>query len=402
MSTIHKIAKPNSNCSVVFIHGVNGHWNDTWCAQGCKSWPQQLSDGRPWGVYSIEYEAHTNWARTTMPLQDRAVNLLNLIASHAMLSQSDLVIVAHSFGGVVAKQMVRAAHDTAHGYASFLDRLIGVIFVATPHTGAGIATFLTYLKRLLGSTVTIEDLRAHAPSLRDLGTWYRNYHGPLRLRALVLFETQRLKLGWFRTIKIVDPADADPALPGVVPVPVDADHCSIARPKSRDDIQFRLCQEFLEKAFSLPARLSKLPQQAGAVCYRYREGQLEFLLVRTSGRLWTFPKGNIDPGMTSGQAAVEEAFQEGGVTGQIDREPFTTYLHAKKELKQDIVAEYAISAFLMEVLRDGLACEPHRDPTWFNPQSAKSMLAEGREPQYGSELERVVDLAVEKLKLREQ
>src|SRR5436190_4561919 len=68
-------------------------------------------------------------------------------------------------------------------------------------------------------------------------------------------------------------------------------------------------------------------EQVAAVCYRKRNGRIEFLLVQTrgSGR-WTFPKGNTEPGLTHAQAAALEAFEEAGVHGRIEEASFTRYV----------------------------------------------------------------------------
>jgi hypothetical protein len=40
-------------------------------------------------------------------------------------------------------------------------------------------------------------------------------------------------------------------------------------------------------------------EQVAAVCYRVRNDEIEFLLVRTRGTgRWTFPKGSAEPGLT--------------------------------------------------------------------------------------------------------
>ena len=54
------------------------------------------------------------------------------------------------------------------------------------------------------------------------------------------------------------------------------------------------------------ANLRKLREchQVAAVCYRVRNDSVEFLLVRTRGGRWIFPKGNAEPGLTHAQAAA--------------------------------------------------------------------------------------------------
>lgn len=61
-----------------------------------------------------------------------------------------------------------------------------------------------------------------------------------------------------------------------------------------------------------------LLSQAGAIPWRRRGSALEVLLItsRSSGR-WLFPKGNIDPGALARETALQEAWEEAGVAGDL-------------------------------------------------------------------------------------
>lgn len=67
-------------------------------------------------------------------------------------------------------------------------------------------------------------------------------------------------------------------------------------------------------------------RQAGAIPYTVVQGQAVFLLItsRRSGR-WIFPKGELIEGMTPWALAAHEAFEEAGVTGEIDTSPIGSY-----------------------------------------------------------------------------
>ena len=76
-------------------------------------------------------------------------------------------------------------------------------------------------------------------------------------------------------------------------------------------------------------RVREATTHVAAICYRVRDGQIEFLLVKTRAGRWTFPKGRVDDDATRSAAAAREAFEEAGVHGQVDPLPFATYLHSK-------------------------------------------------------------------------
>jgi 8-oxo-dGTP pyrophosphatase MutT (NUDIX family) len=64
--------------------------------------------------------------------------------------------------------------------------------------------------------------------------------------------------------------------------------------------------------------------QVAAVCYRDIADKVEFLLIKTSGRRWIFPKGKLDEEDNEEWAAAErEAFEESGAMGRIEHERMT-------------------------------------------------------------------------------
>lgn len=70
--------------------------------------------------------------------------------------------------------------------------------------------------------------------------------------------------------------------------------------------------------------------QASAVPYRFRNGQLEFCLITSSsGRKWAFPKGIIGKGESPAQTALKEAEEEAGLTGEIRGRPLGKYQYSK-------------------------------------------------------------------------
>lgn len=131
-------------------------------------------------------------------------------------------------------------------------------------------------------------------------------------------------------------------------------------------------------------------EKVAAVCYRVRPNGIQFLLVQTRGGRWTFPKGSVEPGLTHAQSAALEAFEEAGVHGRMEEASFTRYLHRKHRSTANIT----VNAHLCEVARLETPPEPGRNRTWFSVEKAKERLREGRKPEHGTELTRVVGRAV--------
>ena len=142
-------------------------------------------------------------------------------------------------------------------------------------------------------------------------------------------------------------------------------------------------------------------EQAAAVCYRISRSSLEFLLVNTSSGKWTFPKGRINPGMSAGESAALEAWEEAGAHGRIADRHLDYYLDSKRALGHDAHSrEIRVAAYLFEVHSTIDPEETHRNPTWFSAHRAKQQLAVGRTPEYAAEITRIVDSAMRHLKHR--
>jgi 8-oxo-dGTP pyrophosphatase MutT (NUDIX family) len=147
------------------------------------------------------------------------------------------------------------------------------------------------------------------------------------------------------------------------------------------------------------AELRKLKQceQVAAVCYRFRMGVIEFLLVQTGKGRWIFPKGGVEPGLTHAQAAALEAFEEAGVHGRMEEASFARYVRRRRS-ERSAEKEPAVNAHLCEVLRQVPPQEAGRNPAWFSADKAKRQLKEDRSVEFGAELARVVDRAVARIK----
>lgn len=131
---------------------------------------------------------------------------------------------------------------------------------------------------------------------------------------------------------------------------------------------------------------------AVAVCFRRRERQLQFRLVRTAdGERWTFPGGSADVSEALPQAALREASEKAGVIGVIVERPLTEFRYARRH---DDIA----TAFLLAVQSTAPLGGAGRRPTWFDLATARERLAEGRSPEDAGELQRVLDAAEERLR----
>lgn len=75
--------------------------------------------------------------------------------------------------------------------------------------------------------------------------------------------------------------------------------------------------------------IDRVQPQAAALPYRYENGKLKVMIVtsRRTGR-WVFPKGSLGKAK-EWKAAEQEAYEETGVSGEIERKPLGRYLSLK-------------------------------------------------------------------------
>lgn len=83
----------------------------------------------------------------------------------------------------------------------------------------------------------------------------------------------------------------------------------------------------------MKAQRIKLAQSA-TLGYRWTKWGPQLILITSKGtRRWVLPKGGIKPSQKPHEAAVEEAFEEAGITGRISRNCIGVYGYQKANHK---------------------------------------------------------------------
>jgi esterase/lipase superfamily enzyme len=130
-----------------------------------------------------------------MHLVDRAENILGRLLTQPELRTGRIILISHSLGGLVIKQLLRTLEMEARTNAtaaSLLDRIDKVAFLATPHTGADLAVTGDRLRVLVRPSAATLCLVRNDPNLRDLNNWYRQWATERGFLHLVLRETKPL------------------------------------------------------------------------------------------------------------------------------------------------------------------------------------------------------------------
>jgi pimeloyl-ACP methyl ester carboxylesterase len=249
MSELIKVANCENELrlgDVIFVHGLDGDARSTWRPRDSQgpAWPEWLAEDLPdAGVWLLGYEVPSSaWRGHSMPLSDRATNALALLETEG-LGERPIGFVTHSMGGLLTKQLLRHGRDFGDpNWKRIADATRGVVFLSTPHSGSDIAGLVKHLGLVLRNTVSVDELRAHDPRLRELNTWFRNNHKELGVRVEVYCE----KVATHGFV-VVNEMSADPGIAGVVPVPLDEDHISIAKPASRDTLLYKRTTRFIRE-----------------------------------------------------------------------------------------------------------------------------------------------------------
>lgn len=235
---------------VIFIHGLGGDHLTTWQIKDVPDsfWPTWISqDFKNIRVWSLGYpSAATKWTMSggDMSLTERASNILEYLGNME-IGKLPLIFIVHSLGGLLVKQILRLSHDFGYNgrWSNIVRNTVGIIFIATPHSGSNLANLGSAL-RLYRSTKLTNDLKADCPHLRELGMWYSKYADDLGISTKAYYEKE--KIG---SVLVVNETSADPKVRNCFPIPLDGDHFSVCKPKKKGSLLYLGISNFLEETF---------------------------------------------------------------------------------------------------------------------------------------------------------
>ena len=244
------ICKEEPRANAIFVHGLGGDPYSTWRdGQEFQSfWPRWLAEDIPGlAVYLVGYAASiSRWRGAAMHLTDRATNVLARLLAEPQLHKGKLILIGHSLGGLVIKQLLRTAESEGRHRAEAADlinRVERVIFLATPHAGSGLANWADRLRILIRPSASTASLVRNDPNLRDLNLWYRDWANAHRISNLILTETETKRIAGM----VVPPDSGDPGLAGPRPVPIGSNHRGICKPGDRSSEIYVNIRAFIER-----------------------------------------------------------------------------------------------------------------------------------------------------------
>jgi 8-oxo-dGTP pyrophosphatase MutT (NUDIX family) len=105
-----------------------------------------------------------------------------------------------------------------------------------------------------------------------------------------------------------------------------------------------------------------LPIKDGAVC----------LITSRNGKRWVVPKGCLEPGKSAAEIALQEAWEEAGLTGRLGAEPIGSYFYQKDG------ATFHVLVFLMHAAAEAgdWPERSFRERRWLSPDRAANRVAD--------------------------
>lgn len=253
---------PHRRGDLIFVHGLAGHAWSTWHPQDQQDredshfWPAWLGEelkekNLDVGIWSFGYEAaRFQFSGSAMARFDQASNLLEYLEVND-IGERPIIFITHSMGGLLVKEMIHTAQNFKK--QKVIQQIKGIVFLSTPHTGSHLAKLVDNIGILVRPTVNVEELKAHAPELRNLNEWYRQNVENLGIDTKVFYETKPLS-----GILVVDQDSANPGIKDVKPVAMPEDHNSIAKPSSKNNLVYLGVRKFVIE------HLKPLPQLSPA------------------------------------------------------------------------------------------------------------------------------------------
>ncbi|KID85820.1 sesB-related regulatory protein [Metarhizium guizhouense ARSEF 977] len=154
------VANNDKHLSIIFIHGLTGGRERTWTAKEASSpWPKTLlplkfPESR---ILTFGYDAHVTQWRGVVSQSRIAHHAWKLLTALSTYREEDdtnerrIIFVCHSLGGLVCEDALVTSKQRSEPHLHGIIRSTrGIIFLGTPHHGAGLARWAEMLAKAVG------------------------------------------------------------------------------------------------------------------------------------------------------------------------------------------------------------------------------------------------------------
>ena len=240
---------------IIFIHGVFGSLRDTWRNPTTNSyWFDLMKEDPAFSGMDILLLGYRSpfWSRG-MTLEEVSTALLQeLTDEHVFDRYSEIYIVSHSMGGLIAQRILIDLDRP--GKEVWLRKIRCVVFLSTPANGAPIAELATYISRnpqlvdMKPSTLNswLQALQNDMVNLRS----DRELNNAIFPRLYAAYETRDTH-GVIVVSRVYANAATDTPL-----MPFPLDHQGMAAPASSNDRLYKWVRGRIDQAMSMKGRPS--------------------------------------------------------------------------------------------------------------------------------------------------
>ncbi|KAM7211655.1 P-loop containing nucleoside triphosphate hydrolase protein [Rhypophila decipiens] len=260
--SLHLLFNPaDADVDIVAVHGLDGHWKNSWTAENGVFWlqdllPLVLPNAR---IFSFSHDSRTRGANTplTQDISDHAKDLVWLLSNERLLTNTEtrpLIFIGHSLGGLVIKSALLTSDQAGVGHLERYKYIKistgGVFYLATPHQGGqgvSLAKILTRAYSIFSYT-NPKLLAKIAPNSEWLQSLQSSYNSISHQ-----FDTTFFYETWPMTVPLLGRLLVVPKFSAVVQgarnaeeVNMAADHKTIAKYFGTDDPNFKAVSERLQ------------------------------------------------------------------------------------------------------------------------------------------------------------
>jgi pimeloyl-ACP methyl ester carboxylesterase len=246
---------------LIFIHGITGNAFGTWRSGSMEStvcWPRDWlpKDIPSARVISVGYDIFlSKWFGDALPIPEQSEKILRKLKLAAVgghkRNSRPIIFVAHSFGGLIAKQLLIFAAKFPE-YRNIWENTIGVVFFSTPHFGSKLTDYgKGYVDVLFRGTHAMTELSPNNNRLKELNDEFPK----------VVPHVSTLSLGEAITCfgaplthtvtcyQIVEDESANPKFPGEQHkfVKLNYNHRQVCKPTSPEDERYQLVLQFVRE-----------------------------------------------------------------------------------------------------------------------------------------------------------
>ncbi|KFY38625.1 hypothetical protein V494_04289 [Pseudogymnoascus sp. VKM F-4513 (FW-928)] len=251
LTVLHEPKTPPS-LDIVFVHGLGGSSRATWCHNHDPEyfWPFKWLPQEPGiqgaRISSFGYDANFS---ATGPSPASSVNefakslLLSLKFAkdenleEVNIGEKPIIFIVHSMGGLVAKKAFLLGQNDPE-YSEIVSKVSSILFLATPHRGSNLAELLNKILQISFMHTPkqyITDLNRNSAALESINDEFR--HVSHTLKIVSFYETLETKVRATKMM-IVEKDSAVLGYPNEISIAVNADHNTICKFPSREDVNY--------------------------------------------------------------------------------------------------------------------------------------------------------------------